>query len=187
MNASFRILASTNNARGDLFTRLMKDLFFALGYDDLRLNVNKTGRELDIQGQHRLEPRKVVAECKAHSDKMGGSELNKFLGVLTRERKKNEPTPVTGYFVSLSGFTETSIEQEEETGDDRLILLNAEKVIQELEKSHVLIERTVAAERAGQCAHRGGLTDVVMEYVELLGHERGYLWAIYYSRKRLLP
>ena len=67
------------------------------------------------------------------------------------------------------------------------ILLNAEKVIQELEKSHVLIERTVAAERAGQCAHRGGLTDVVMEYVELLGHERGYLWAIYYSRKRLLP
>ncbi len=29
--ASLRLLASTNNARGDLFTRLVKDLFFALG------------------------------------------------------------------------------------------------------------------------------------------------------------
>ena len=31
-----RLLGSTNNARGDLFTRLVGDLFFALGYDDLR-------------------------------------------------------------------------------------------------------------------------------------------------------
>ncbi|MDP3182336.1 MAG: NACHT domain-containing protein [Desulfobaccales bacterium] len=186
MDASLRILASTNNARGDLFTRLIKDLFFALGYDDLRLNVHKTGRELDIQGQHRIEPRRVVAECKAHTAKMGGDELNKFLGVLTRERKKNAPTPVTGYFVSLSGFTETGIQQEEETGDDRVILLKAEQVISELERSRVLVGRTVAAERAGQCAHHGGLTDAVLEDAELLGHERGYLWAIHYSRNKEL-
>ncbi|MGH8608252.1 MAG: hypothetical protein ACREX9_12795 [Gammaproteobacteria bacterium] len=78
-SSSVRLLASTNNERGDLFTRLTKDLFFALGYDDLRLDVHKSGRELDLQGEHRLEPRRVVAECKAHAAKMGGAELNKFL------------------------------------------------------------------------------------------------------------
>src|SRR5436190_19332951 len=100
---AIRLIASTNNERGDLFTRLTKDLFFALGYDDLRLDVHKSGRELDIQGEHRLEPRQVVGECKAHVAKMGGEELNKFFGVLTRERKKSAPTPVAGYLISLSG------------------------------------------------------------------------------------
>ena len=81
--STIQLLAWQNNARGDLFTRLMKDLFFALGYDELRLDVHQSGRELDIQGTHRLEPRRMVAECKAHADKMGGSELNKFFGALT--------------------------------------------------------------------------------------------------------
>src|SRR4051794_15525357 len=120
---AIRLLASTNNERGDLFTRLTKDLFFALGYDNLRLDVHKSGRELDIQGEHRFEPRRVVGECKAHADKMGGAESNKFFGALERERRKYKRTPVAGYFVSLSGFTETGIEQENETGDDRVILL----------------------------------------------------------------
>ena len=57
---SLRLLASTNNARGDLFTRLVKDLFFALGYDGPRLDVHNTGREIDVQGTHRLEPRRLV-------------------------------------------------------------------------------------------------------------------------------
>jgi hypothetical protein len=184
MKASLRILATTNNTRGDLFTRLMKDLFFALGYDDLRLNVHKTGRELDIQGQHRLEPRKVVAECKAHAARMGGDELNKFLGVLTRERKKSAPVPVAGYFISLSGFTETGIEQEKETGDDGVILLDAEKVIAELERSRVVVGLETATECAGHCAHHCGMTDAIMEGAELLGHERGYVWAIHYSRNK---
>ncbi len=64
--SALRILASTNNARGDLFTRLVKDLFFALGYDDLRLDVHKSGREIDIQGMHRLEPRCMAAECNIY-------------------------------------------------------------------------------------------------------------------------
>jgi Restriction endonuclease len=127
-SSAIRLLASANNERGDLFTRLTKDLFFALGYDDLRLDVHKSGRELDIQGEHRFESRRVVGECKAHAAKMGGDELNKFLGALTRERKKCAPLPVAGYFVSLGGFTETGIEQEIETGDDRIILLDSQAV-----------------------------------------------------------
>jgi hypothetical protein len=123
-------------------------LFFALGYDNLRLDVHKSGRELDLVGEHRFEPRCVIAECKAQKEKIGGTELNKFFGALTRERKKNASTAVAGYFVSLAGFTETSIEQEIETGEDRLILLDAQKVAEELERSRVVIARAEATERA---------------------------------------
>ncbi|MFO1513426.1 MAG: NACHT domain-containing protein [Verrucomicrobiota bacterium] len=179
---AIRLLASGNNERGDLFTRLTRDLFFALGYDDLRLDVHKSGRELDIQGAHRLEPRRVVGECKAYTAKMGGDALNKFFGVLTRERKKSAPTPVTGYFVSVSGFTETGIEQENETGDERIILLNAERVIRELERSRVIVGYAQAAERAGQCAQHAGVGDAALDGVELLGHARGYVWAVFYAR-----
>ncbi|MFN2375127.1 MAG: restriction endonuclease, partial [Candidatus Binatia bacterium] len=132
--SALRLLATTNNERGDLFTRLSKDLFFALGYDSLRLDVHRSGRELDVQGKHRMESRNVVGECKAHATKIGGDALNKFLGVLTRERARLKPTPVAGYFVSLSGFTETGIEQELESGAEGLILLDAKRVVYELEK-----------------------------------------------------
>jgi len=179
---AIRLLAASNNERGDLFTRLTKDLFFALGYDNLRLDVHKSGRELDIQGDHRLEPRHVVAECKAHSAKIGGEDLNKFFGALSRERKKNAPTQVAGYFVSLSGFTETGVEQELETGDDRVILLDAQEVIEELERGHVLVGRINATERAGQCAQHAGLHDATLDGLDLLGHHRGYVWAVYYGR-----
>ncbi len=177
-----RMLASKNNELGDLFTRLTKDLFFALGYDNLRLDVHQSGRELDLQGEHRFEPRRVVGECKAHAAKMGGGELNKFFGALTRERKKHAPTPVAGYFVSLGGFTETGIEQEIETGEDGLILLDSKRIVEALESCHVVIGRTEAAERAGHCAQHAGLDDAVLDGAELLGHPRGYLWALFYAR-----
>ena len=171
-SSAIRLLASANNERGDLFTRLTKDLFFALGYDNLRLDVHKSGRELDLQGEHRLEPRRVVSECKAHAKPMGGAELNKFFGALARERRKSTPTPVVGYFVSLGGFTETGIDQESETGDDRIILLDAQKVVDELERSRVIVTRTDAAERAGHCAQQAGLHDAVLDGAELLAARR---------------
>lgn len=167
-SSSIRLLASANNERGDIFTRLTKDLFFALGYDNLRLDVRKSGRELDLQGEHRFESRRVVGECKAHAVKMGGDELNKFFGALARERNKCAPTPVAGYLVSLSGFTETAIEQEIETGDDRANLLDAQKVIEELKRCRVIVGHTDAAERAGHCAQHAGLWDAVLDGVELL-------------------
>ena len=80
---TLRLLASTNNARDDLFTRLVGDLFFALGYDELRFDVQKSGCEIDILGSHRHERRRLVAECKAHKDKMGGSVEPIGRGVMT--------------------------------------------------------------------------------------------------------
>jgi hypothetical protein len=111
------------------------------------------------------------------------ADLNKFL-VLARERKKCAPGPVAGYFVSLGGFTETAIEQEIEYGDGRPILLTAQDVVLELQRRKVIVSCTEAAERAGHCAQRAGLGHAALDGAELLGHERGYLWAVFYSHKK---
>jgi len=108
--SSIKILEKENNKRGDLFGRLMSDLFLALGYEDVRLNIPKIGREVDVEAIHRTEKRRVVAECKATKTKTGGDAVNKFVGVLDAEKRKGLKT--TGYFISLSGFKESAIEQE---------------------------------------------------------------------------
>lgn len=59
---SIRILEKDTNRRGDLFRRLMADLFVALGYEQPRLNIHKSGRELDLSADHRLEPRRAIGE-----------------------------------------------------------------------------------------------------------------------------
>lgn len=179
-----RLLAASGNERGDLLTRVTKDLFFALGYDDLRLNVHRSGREVDIEGRHRFEPRRVVAECKAHSQKMGGENLNKFFGVVARERNKHAPVPVAGYFVSLGGFTETATEQEIETGDARLILLDGYAVVEELERCRVIVSRAEALERAGRCVQICGCQGLAVHETELLGHELGYVWAAIFTSNK---
>jgi len=181
MMTALRLLASDNNDRGDLFTRLMSDLFYALGYDNLRFDVNKTGREIDIEGTHRREARRVLAECKAHSKKMGGADLNKFLGVLTRERGKGQP--VAGYFVSLGGYSEAGIEQESDTDEQlRVITLDADDVVRELCDAGMLIALDKATERAGRCVEFARLDEQTrFEGAELLGHDLGYVWAVFYG------
>ena len=82
-----KILEKGNNKRGNLFGRLMSDLFLALGYDDVRLNIHKTGREVDVEAIHRTEKRRVVAECKATKTKTGGDDVNKFVGALDAEKR----------------------------------------------------------------------------------------------------
>ena len=60
-DSRIRLLEADPNKRGDLFGRLMGDLFLALGYDDARLNIHNTGRACDLQATHRTEKRRVVA------------------------------------------------------------------------------------------------------------------------------
>src|SRR6516165_8562365 len=80
--SAIRLLEKDSNRRGDLFGRLMADLFVALGYELPRLNVHKSGRELDLEAMHRLEPRRAIAECKATADTIGGDDINKFVGAI---------------------------------------------------------------------------------------------------------
>jgi hypothetical protein len=71
-SVSIRILEKDTNRRGDLFGQLVGDLFVALGYEQPRLNIHKSGRELDLSADHRLERRRAIGECKATADPIGG-------------------------------------------------------------------------------------------------------------------
>jgi len=175
---SIRILEKETNRRGDLFGKLMADLFVALGYEQPRLNIQKTGRELDLSAKHRLEPRQAICECKATSEPVGGDDLNKFAGALGVEQE--DKYPITGYFISLAGFKQTAIEQEMQRRT-KIVTLDGQQVVSELVKGRILIAKDRATELAGRCcATHSGLT--LGPEAELLAHERGWIWAIYYSQ-----
>lgn len=174
-----RVLEPENNARGDLFGKLMIDLFHCLGYTDFRLNIHKSGRELDLQGRHRIENRTVVAECKATKSAIGGAEVNKFAGVLDAERRKSS-AEVAGYYISLQGFTETAVEQEEGL-DSRLQLITGAEAISELIRGRVLAPEQVAAAEAGRQAPNGVV--LIPEATDLLAHAVGWVWAFYFGNQ----
>jgi len=181
MSAStrIRILEKDNNRRGDLFGRLMADLFIALGYDQPRLNVHKAGREIDLAVDHRHEPRRAVAECKATKRPVGGDAVNKFVGALDAERGSKNETPITGYFVSLAGFRETAKEQERQGWRSEIVLFSGPQVVDEMVTGRALIPRERATELAGRSCQ--GLDHLELDpATELLAHERGWIWAVYY-------
>lgn len=174
---NIRILEKENNRRGDLFGRLMADLFVALGYKQPRMNIPKSGRELDLYADHRLEPRRAIAECKATADPIGGKELNTLDGKLNVERG-NEHS-ITGYFISVAGFTETAIEQEK-SRPEKIVLLNGPQVVSELVNGRIIIGKVRATEISGRCC--AGNDHLVLDpNAELLAHERGWIWAVYYT------
>jgi len=76
---------------------------------------------------------------------------DKFVGVLDAERRRiqkmyGEPSQMVGYFVSLSGFVASALEQEAERRDERLVLLDGEQLVAELVHARVLVSREVAVE-----------------------------------------
>jgi hypothetical protein len=176
--SAIRLLEKDSNRRGDLFGRLMADLFVALGYELPRLNVHKSGRELDLEAMHRLEPRRAIAECKATADTIGGDDINKFVGAIDAET--DEGPPLTGYFISLAGFKETAVEQEKKRRR-KIITLTGAQVVEELVSGRILISKDRAVEIAGRCC--AAQMDLELDpATELLAHERGWMWAVYYRR-----
>ncbi|NKE65356.1 NACHT domain-containing protein [Ramlibacter sp. RBP-2] len=176
---SIHIFHKGTNERGDLFARLMSDLFVALGYGVSRLNIHKSGREIDLSARHRLEQRKAIAECKATNTPVGGSDLNKFVGALDAESDKSALTE--GYFISLSGFTETAIEQELGRKKTKLCLLTGERVVDELVQGRILVSKERATEIAGRLCGTQQQFELDLN-LELLVHERGLVWAVFYTQ-----
>ena len=177
------ILEKDNNRRGDLFGRLMADLFVALGYEQPHMNVHKSGRELDLDANHRLEPKRAIGECKATADLIGGDDLNKFVGALDAEHS-DDKIPVTGYFISLTGFKETALEQEKQRRRTKIVLLDGVKVIEELVRGRILVSTHRATEVAGRCC--ASLNHLVLDPAcELLAHERGWIWVVYYTEGKV--
>jgi hypothetical protein len=177
------ILEKDTNKKGDLFGRLMADLFHTLGYNEPRLNIHKSGREIDLNSFHRTENKIAIAECKAHSDSIGGSDINKFIGVLDAEKtkmkkdKRYKGLSVVGYFISLSGFKETAIEQENDLDNNRLVLVKPEKIIDELIQGRVL----VSIEKAISSLSSFSSNLSLIQYVDLLAYEKGWIWSFYFS------
>jgi hypothetical protein len=177
---NIEILEKDKNKKGDLFGRLMADLFHALGYGEIRLNIHKTGREVDLQAKHRTESKTAIAECKAHATAIGGDDVNKFIGVFYAEKRKIEKgkdNSTVGYFISLSGFKETTIEQENECDNERVILIKPEKIVQELIDGRIL----VSTERAIASLSPLVTNLTILDYVDLLAYDKGWVWAFYYS------
>lgn len=176
------LIETDPNRRGDLFSNLITSLFGALGYEKFRLNIHKSGREIDLQGVHRTERKQVVAECKATDRPIGGDDINKFVGAFDAERRKTDIETI-GYFVSLSGFTETAIEQEREFRDQRVILLDAQRIRMELINGRVVVPTSEAYAAAGRCAsdHVGLVPE---EEHDLLAHSIGFVWSIYFSEHK---
>lgn len=180
-----RILEAESNKKGDLFARLIQDLFLSFGYDRLvRLNVQKAGREVDIEIEHRTEPKRVIAECKATQKRTGGDEINKFVGVLDVEKRKNSDTQIIGYFISLSGFKQTAIEQEKDAGGNRVIFLNGKQVLEELINGRIIVSKDYVMELAGRCSIGQTVNLKVDTKCEILAHDIGWIWLVYFTQNK---
>jgi hypothetical protein len=175
------LLAGSKNETGTLFCRLLETYFLTLGYDKCEFDIQKSGREIDIQAQHRTEKRRLVAEAKAHAKPIGGADINKFRGASIAEEIEGEDLQISRYFVSLSGFTATAIEQERKLKSKGLTLITADDVINEIAVGGVIATRDMAIGRAlGLAESDPGLGDAVAT-AELLAHNLGWIWAVVLS------
>ena len=176
---TLRVMAEGNNAIGDTLTRLVTDVFRAIGYESLRVDIHKTGRELDIKGRHAFEDRILIAECKAQKTPVGGSDINKFVGVIDAERRRAGQSQVYGYYVSLSGYRESAREQEEEIGNSRVILLDGTDVVNRINNSNIIVSTEEAAQAAGRFV-AATASDLSFNRMELVAHPIGWVWAVYF-------
>jgi hypothetical protein len=94
---------------------------------------------------------------------------------------RRDKRPVTGYFISLAGFRETAIEQEKQGRRTKIITLTGPQVVGELVRGRILIAKDRATEMAGRCCSALGHLILDPE-AELLAHERGWIWAVYYTQ-----
>lgn len=178
-----RLLAAESNEKGDLLGRLVTDFFLAQGYEDFRLAIHKTGREVDVKARHRIERRRTIAECKATAAPVGGADLNKFAGVVQVEREAIKGEELQAYCISLSGFRESAIEQEEELSSPRFILLDGENVQNELVAGGMVVSPERACEAAGRLA--ADISGISLQgSPRLLGHEIGWIWLCEYAANR---
>lgn len=185
------IIAETDcNKKGDLFNQLVYDAFCTLGFSIIRSsNIQRVGREIDMILQHRTEKRIAIVESKATKKPIGGTDINKFVGVLDVERNKYEQDglDVVGYFVSMSGFTASALEQEKErlnahcysNSNGELVLMGPHEIVRELLQGNIIcsLMQAVSAVRKSE-----KMNLLLCKYVDLLASEYGWIWVLYYSQ-----
>jgi hypothetical protein len=100
------------------------------------------------------------------------------------EKRKNPNIQIVGYFISLSGFKETTIEQEKTAGGDRVILLDGAQVVDELIEGRIITPIERAMERAGRCAAGQPVELLPKPTCELLAHDMGWIWVVYFTQNK---
>ncbi|MFF9359893.1 restriction endonuclease [Streptomyces griseoluteus] len=174
---AIHVAAEDKNVRGDLFNERMKDVVQALGYEVVRTNIHKPGREIDIVATHAVEDRRALIECKAKKERIGGGEINKFVGAMDAERKDGEA--LSGFFVSISGFTDSAIEQEAATSRNRVSLLGPSEIEEQLLRGRIIVPAETAFFRAGSVSPSSGAI-VIDSEADLVADQSGWLWLIYF-------
>ncbi|MBI5545013.1 MAG: NACHT domain-containing protein [Deltaproteobacteria bacterium] len=154
----------------------------SLGYSQARFNVKGAAREIDIDARHRYEQRRLLAECKATGEKIGGPDINKFAGVVDAERRQNDKVDIAAYFVSLSGFTGEVRAAEESLR--RMTLLSADDVLKELIHSRVLVSASTALATVSRAAALAKVTAEATEPPEILLSHAGWHWVFWFSSGR---
>jgi hypothetical protein len=173
------VVAEDPNEKGDLFTDRMKDLVHALGYETQYVNVHKPGRELDIHAKHRVEDRRLVAECKAQAAPVSVADLNKFAGALQAEKENDQE--ITGYFISLSGFRDSAMVQESQFVKRRFETLGPAQIAQQLIEGRVIVNPAVASFAAAKLPMHTSEFDVGSD-PDLVMHRTGWIWAVPFIR-----
>ena len=180
------LLEKSSNESGDLFNRLIFDVFHSLGFDKPNYNIQKSGREIDMILTHRTENRIAIVESKATKAKVGGASINKFVGLLDVEKASYEGKSVVGYYVSKSGFTSTALEQEQirtsirknSEHSSELVLLGPQEIVKELIHGNVLCTLEQAVD-AVNISRKKNLH--ICAYKDLLVSKYGWIWILYYS------
>ena len=88
---------------------------------------------------------------------------------------------IAPYFISLSGFTETSVDQEAESGGERLSWSMVRALLPSLLKD-ASSRRLRRPRRMRADALLAGRDFEPDENAELLAHECGWIWAVYYTQ-----
>ena len=177
-------LGKGKNEKGDLFNKLVFDVFHVLGFCDPQDNIQKPGREIDKLVRHRTEQRIAIIESKSQEAKIGGDDINKLVGTVDAERRRNRANGLAtvGYFVSKSGFTTTALVQEKERaatrqeGDSEIILLGPEQLVSELINGGILCP---LAQATSVVQTPDGLS--LCGKADLLASVYGWIWVLYYS------
>lgn len=139
------VQAADDGTRGALFERTCRLFLDTLGYPGGR-SVPSAGRQIDLVARHAHENRYAIAECKAHTDRIGGRTINTFRGAAIAERQTLD-APAALYFIALGGFRASAIAQEakaRKSGDSHVELIDGESVVSRLCDAQAI----VSAERA---------------------------------------
>ena len=96
--------------------------------------------------------------------------------------KKDQACPIQAYFVSLSGFTESAIEQERDAAR-RVSLVDGKKAIEILVNSRILVDPVVAAETSGRFAGAGSDLNL-QSTAHLVISKLGMLWLFIYTKEK---